>query len=47
VLERRLDWTLDSSQGFAYASTTKPDPLQVENYKKSVVYLNSTVWILI
>jgi hypothetical protein len=36
-LERRLDSTLDSRQGFAYASTTKPEPLQVENYKYSVV----------
>jgi hypothetical protein len=31
------DSTLDSQQGFAYASTTKPEPLQVENYKMSVV----------
>jgi hypothetical protein len=29
-LERRLDWTLNSQQGFAYATTTKPEPLQVE-----------------
>jgi hypothetical protein len=29
-LERRLDSTLDSRQGFAYATTTKPEPLQVE-----------------
>jgi hypothetical protein len=36
-LERRLDSTLDSRQGFAYASTTKPEPLQAENYKYSVV----------
>jgi hypothetical protein len=40
-LKRRLDSTPDSRQGFAYASTTKPEPLQVENYKKSVVYMNS------
>jgi hypothetical protein len=46
-LERRLDLTLDSQQGFAYASSTKPEPLQVENYKKSVVSVNSTVGILI
>jgi hypothetical protein len=32
-LERRLDSTLDSRQGFASASTTKLEPLQVENYK--------------
>jgi hypothetical protein len=36
-LERRLDSTLDSGQGFACASNTKPEPLQVENYKYSVV----------
>jgi hypothetical protein len=36
-LERRLDSTLESRQGFTYASTTKLEPLQVENYKKSVV----------
>jgi hypothetical protein len=35
--ERRLDLTLDSQQGFAYASTTKLKPLQVENYKNSGV----------
>jgi hypothetical protein len=46
-IERRLDLTLDSQQGFAYASSTKPEPLQVENYKKSVVSVNSTVGILI
>jgi hypothetical protein len=46
-IERRLDLTLDSQQGFAYASRTKPEPLQVENYKKSVVSVNSTVGILI
>jgi hypothetical protein len=28
---------LDSRQGFACASTTKPEPLQVENYKYYVV----------
>jgi hypothetical protein len=33
VLERMLNSTLDSRQGFAYATTTKPKPLQVENYK--------------
>jgi hypothetical protein len=26
-LERRLDSTLDSRPGFAYATTTKPEPL--------------------
>jgi hypothetical protein len=36
-LKWRLDLTLDSRQGFACTSTTKPEPLQVENYKKSVV----------
>jgi hypothetical protein len=36
-LEQRLDSTLDSRYGFAYASTTKPEPLQVENYIYSVV----------
>jgi hypothetical protein len=36
-LEWVLDSTLDSRQGFACASTTKPEPLQVENYKYSVV----------
>jgi hypothetical protein len=45
--KRRLDSTLDSRQGFAYASTTKLEPLQVENYKKSVVCVNSIVGILI
>jgi hypothetical protein len=46
-LELRLNSTLDSRQGFACASTTKLEPLQVENYKKSVVCVNSTVRILI
>jgi hypothetical protein len=46
-LERRLDSTLDSRQSFACASTTKLEPLQVENYNKSVVCVNSTVRILI
>jgi hypothetical protein len=46
-LERRLDSTLDSRQGFACASTTKLEPLQVENYKKSVVFVSSTMSILI
>jgi hypothetical protein len=46
-IKRRLDLTLDSQQGFANASSTKPEPLQVENYKKSVVSVNSTVGILI
>jgi hypothetical protein len=32
-LERRLDSTLDSRQGFACATTTKLEPLQVEHYK--------------
>jgi hypothetical protein len=32
-LERRLN----SRQGFACASTSKPEPLLVENYKKSLV----------
>jgi hypothetical protein len=35
-LEQRLDSTLDSRQGFACATNTKPEPLQVENYKMSV-----------
>jgi hypothetical protein len=40
--------TLDSRQGFAYASTTKPKPLQVENYKYSVVCVNSiSRWLFI
>jgi hypothetical protein len=46
-LKRRLDSTLNSHQGFAYASTTKPEPLQVEKYKKSVVCVNSSVRILL
>jgi hypothetical protein len=46
-LERRLDSTLDSEQGFTCASTTKLEPLQVENYKKSVVCVNSTMGALI
>jgi hypothetical protein len=46
-LEWRLNSSLDSRQGFAYASTTKLEPLQVENYKKSVVCVNSTMRILI
>jgi hypothetical protein len=37
-VERRLDLTLDSRQGFTYATTTKLEPLQVKNYKMSVVY---------
>jgi hypothetical protein len=36
-LERRLDSTLGSRQGFTYDSTTKLEHLQVENYKYSVV----------
>jgi hypothetical protein len=28
-----LDSTLNSRQGFTYATTTKPKPLQVGNYK--------------
>jgi hypothetical protein len=36
-VERRLNSTLNSRQGFACASTTKPKPLQLENYKYSVV----------
>jgi hypothetical protein len=32
-LERILDLTLDSRQGFVCATTTKLKPLQVENYK--------------
>jgi hypothetical protein len=32
-LERMLDSTLDSRHGFTCATTTKPKPLQVENYK--------------
>jgi hypothetical protein len=28
-----LDSTLDSQQRFAYASTTKPKPLQAVNYR--------------
>jgi hypothetical protein len=46
-LERRLNSTLDSRQGFTYASTTKLEPLQVENYKKSVVCMNYIMRILI
>jgi hypothetical protein len=37
MLKRRLDSTLDSQQGLTYTSTTKPEPLQVESYKYSVV----------
>jgi hypothetical protein len=44
-LERRLDMTIDSQQGFTCASTTKSEPLQVEKYKKSVVCVNSTDFI--
>jgi hypothetical protein len=36
-LERRLNLTLNSRHGFTYTSTTTPEPLQVENYKHSVV----------
>jgi hypothetical protein len=32
-LEHSLNLTLDSQQGFAYSSTTKLKPLQLENYK--------------
>jgi hypothetical protein len=32
-LNRMLNSTLDSWQGFTCATTTKPEPLQVENYK--------------
>jgi hypothetical protein len=32
-LEQRLDLTLDSRQGFTYATTTKPEHLHLENYK--------------
>jgi hypothetical protein len=46
-LERRLDSTPDSRQGFTCASTTKPEPLHVKNYKKSVVCVNSTIRIRI
>jgi hypothetical protein len=46
-LERRLDSTLDSRQGFACAATTKSEPLQVEKYKKSMVCVNSIMGILI
>jgi hypothetical protein len=46
-LKRRLDPILGSQQGFACASTTKLEPSNVENFKKSVVCLNSTVSILI
>jgi hypothetical protein len=31
------EWRLDSCQGFACASTTKLEPLQLENYKYCVV----------
>jgi hypothetical protein len=41
-LERMLDSTLDSRQAFAWATTTKPKPLQVENYKVVTVVLIST-----
>jgi hypothetical protein len=38
-LEWKLNLTPDSLQGFTYATTTtKPEPLQVENYKMSVVF---------
>jgi hypothetical protein len=37
-LEQRLDSTLDSWQDFTCATTTKSEPLQVENYKMSVVF---------
>jgi hypothetical protein len=37
-LERRLDLTLDFQQGFICATTIKPEYLQVENYKMSVVF---------
>jgi hypothetical protein len=43
----RLDSTLDSQQVYACASTTKSEPLQVENYKKSVVCVSSTMRIII
>jgi hypothetical protein len=36
-LERRVDSTLNSRQGFTCTSITKLEPLQVENYKYSVV----------
>jgi hypothetical protein len=37
-----LDLTLDSRHGFAYATTIKSEPLQVENYKVVCVALIST-----
>jgi hypothetical protein len=46
-LKGRLDSTLNFRQGFTYASTTKLEPLQVENYKKSVVCVSSAMRILI
>jgi hypothetical protein len=36
-LERKLNSTLDSRQGFTCTTTTKPKLLQVENYKMRVV----------
>jgi hypothetical protein len=45
-LEQRLDLTLNSRQGFACGSSTKPEHLQVKTYKKSVVCVNSTMRIL-
>jgi hypothetical protein len=36
-LERRLESTIDTRQGFECTSTTKPEPLQMENYKYSVL----------
>jgi hypothetical protein len=36
-LKWRLDSTLNSRQGFAHTTTTKLEPLQVENYKMTVV----------
>jgi hypothetical protein len=38
-----LDLTLDSRQGFACATTTKMEPLQVENYKVLSVIESSAV----
>jgi hypothetical protein len=46
-LEQRLDSMLDYQQGFASASSTKPEPLHVENYKYSVLCVSSTVGALI
>jgi hypothetical protein len=37
----RLDSTLDSQEGFTYATTTKPKHLHVENYKYCVALIST------